>query len=614
MAGQPDWPVVAGQPDWPVVAGQPDWPVGWQFVMLSVSGLAIAMKAAVTLVLTLATLTWAQSANSHPAQPAPKSQPTSPARKWLTPKGQFWCPVLESALGGVAAAEPSMRSYLLDAIAAGLSKCDPGKVRTLLADSFSATLEMPENEEGEERLDWQNGRPDQATLEYLYNLETKRRLQETVLTQLLSVDESKFDSLLSQAEPRVRAELFSSKIANATTAKKFDRALELLNRLSPEQGFPYQEATELMLELPPDREADKQEIFGLAMARSSESHLTGGDDFAGMIVRFWQHVPPALALEAIHQVLDTAEHRAGTGVTLNASSGPVGFVAEYDYRLFELLPVLKQLDEGEADKILKDSQQAELQLKQFPNGIQSVDPSIRDTPPKEGEAGQGLRMSFGAPNQTAQDLERSEARVEEIGRTAEDNPRQAIAAAAALPESVPFGSNEDEFFPRAQAYVAIARTAMKKNRPAARDALEQMAASLTDAAHPYHAVEHWGEGMTIAKEMGEVDLAVKLFRSGMGQVDKLKKEDTDSDDPNLALKAWWPSVWAYWWLLKAAAQFSPTTALEQVRAMKDPEILAVLEVRLADNSLGARAGESITMVNKTRSSRNSWSEFRAPEK
>ncbi len=90
-------------------------------------------------------------------------------------------------------------------------------------------------------------------------------------------------------------------------------------------------------------------------------------------------------------------------------------------------------------------------------------------------------------------LEKSQARVKEIGRSAEDNPRQAIAAAASLPESVPFGSNgaEYEFFPRAQVYVAIARTTMKKSPSAARDALEEMAASLKDAPHPYHALEHW---------------------------------------------------------------------------------------------------------------------------
>jgi hypothetical protein len=204
------------------------------------------------------------------------------------------------------------------------------------------------------------------------------------------------------------------------------------------------------------------------------------------------------------------------------------------------------------------------------------------------------------------------AQVQEIGRMAEDNPRQAIAAATTLPDSV--GKSWRAEFPRAQAYLAIARSVMKKNPSAAKDALEEMAASLEHAPYPYHAMENWIEGMAIAKELGDVDLAVKLFRSGMEQADKLRSDDANPDDPNLALKAWWPSVSAYWRLVQAASRFSPRTALEQVREIKDSEILLLLEVRLANNALGARTEESITMFQKTSSPRSSWSEFRLPEK
>jgi hypothetical protein len=119
--------------------------------------------------------------------------------------------------------------------------------------------------------------------------------------------------------------------------------------------------------------------------------------------------------------------------------------------------------------------------------------------------------------------------------------------------------------------------------------------------------------MAIAKDIGEVDLSVKLFQSGMEQVDRLRNEDIDSDDPNLALKAWWPSVNAYWQLVRTASEFSPDTALAEVREIKDPEILVLLEVKLANKGLGARAEQSITMVSK-KSPRLSWDEFRGPEK
>ncbi|HXY51733.1 MAG TPA: hypothetical protein VEI01_19960 [Terriglobales bacterium] len=487
-------------------------------------------------------------------------------------------------------------------------------MRTVLVDSFTATLAMPENQEEinqRVQLFASDDRLDQVTMEALYNLETKRRLQEFALTDLLIVDEAKVESLLPQAEPDVRANLLIWMISRATTGKRLDRAVELLNRVPPKENFPYGEATQLMLALPAERDTDKQEIFRLAMAadRQQQSVAIGGDDFASMIVRFWQHLHRALVLAAIHQVLDAAESREGSGVTLNTTSGTVGFTRQLDYRLFELLPILKQLDNDEADKLLKDSQQAQFQLKQFPSGLQSIDPTIRDTPAKEGER-QEIGGSWGPPDKIDQISQATKAQVEEIERTAESNPRQAMATAATLPESV--GPAWRVEFPRSQAYLGIARTLMTKNHSAAKDALEQMAESLEHTPHLYRAMDNWVEGIAISKKMDEVDLALKLFRSGMEQADKLRSDDADPDDPNIGLKGWWPSVSAYWRLVLAVSQFSPQTALEQVREIKDPEILLLLEVRLANRSLGAREDHCTTMVHK-KLSRDSWSEERRLE-
>jgi hypothetical protein len=190
------------------------------------------MKAAVTLALALVTVTWAQSSPPHAEHQVSKSRSTSPAKKQLSPKEQLWCPVLQSALTGSAAAEPPMRSYLIETIAGGLDKCDPRKVRKVLVDSFTATLTMPESEEEinqrTQRFFSGGNRPDHATIEAIWNLETKRTLQEAAFNALLPVDESKVESLLPQAEPDVGATLLRYMVSRATSAKKFDRALELL--------------------------------------------------------------------------------------------------------------------------------------------------------------------------------------------------------------------------------------------------------------------------------------------------------------------------------------------------------------------------------------------------
>jgi hypothetical protein len=420
----------------------------------------------------------AQSSHPQPNHQVAESHVTT--KKQLSREEALWCPVLESALGGADSAEPQMRSYLLAAVAGGLGKCAPEKVHDALVDSFTATLAIPETEEEveerESRFFRNSEQPDEATRESRFNLQMKNTLQGSALRHLLAIDEVEVDSLLPQAEPDVRAGLMQQMISEATTAKKFDRALELLSRTPSKDWFPrmfpFREATQLMLELPPDREQDKQEIFRVAMAADREWHwfTTSGDDLADMIVRFWRHIPPGIVLEAIHQVLDKANF-AQEGLTLNSATGKMGFSNEHDYRVFELLPVLKELDPDEADKLLQNSQQAQLHLKQFPNGIQSLDLSLGDSVPKERGFPHKTWISTpeldrGVSNQTTQDLNAdvnaANARVREIVRTAEGNPRQAIAAAATLPETVGLRDWPIEF-PRSEAYLGIARAREKQS-------------------------------------------------------------------------------------------------------------------------------------------------------
>ena len=87
-----------------------------------------------------------------------------------------------------------MRSYLLDAVAGGLSKCAPRRVRNALVDSFTATLSIPENQEEidqrRRRFRLAGEQPDEATMESISNLQMKETLQESALRHLLTVDDA----------------------------------------------------------------------------------------------------------------------------------------------------------------------------------------------------------------------------------------------------------------------------------------------------------------------------------------------------------------------------------------------------------------------------------------
>jgi hypothetical protein len=531
-----------------------------------------------------------------------KKQP--PPKKQLSQVEKQWCPTIESALAGTADMEPAMRSYVLHLIAGGLKKCDPRAVRKVLVDAFSTTLAIPDTEES--IAHWgADTTADQTTLASLANLEAKQFLQTDALTDLLAEDEAKVQSLLPQAEPFVRGEVVDEIIARAIAAKKLDRALNVLKQAPPDE-FPYGEATNLMLELPAVRDAQKQEIFQWAMAADHDHHslIIGGDDFGSMIVRFWEHLPPTSVLQAIHQVLDGArsDHEQ---ISQGAGSAKANFSNEYDYRVFELLPVLKELDKDEADQILSDSQAAKSQLQQFPNGIQSLNPAIKDTPPGKGEkswAGGMVGNKIGPMLQQSDVAEAYETRIEEIVRMAQSNPKQAIAEASGLPNSA--GS----IAPHAEALLKIAGIAWMKNPLYARDALEEVSEVLKNVEPTGHtgSMDYWLAGIEIAKRIGEIDLAKKLLKGGMGQVENLKSKDTDSDAPNLALKASWPSTAALSRLILAAADISPQTALGAIAEISDPEVRLLCQVRLANQQLGAPMGRSVVMMQSTKSA---WAEY-----
>ena len=327
-----------------------------------------------------------------------------------------------------------------------------------------------------------------------------------------------------------------------------------------------------------------------------------------MIVRFWKHLAPAVVLQAISQVLDGAQSDK-SGISLGSGSNRASFNSEYQYRVFEFLPILRELDSDQADRLLHDSPEAQAQLKDFPNGIQSLNPAIRDTPLRKGEeasTGGMVGMGIAPMLQQAKITEAYESRIAEIVRVAESNPQQAIEAASGLPNSAGTAA------PRAKALLNIAKVTMTKNPLAARDTLEAMSESLrnvepTGRSGPR---DYWAEGIEIATKIEEIDLAKKLLKEGISQAEKLKNKNADSDDPNLALKAWWPSTAMLSKLILTASRISSRTALDATQEITDPEIRLFCQVRLANRQLGARIGQTIVMVDRKQSA---WSEYRAAE-
>src|SRR5262249_62361007 len=88
----------------------------------------------------------------------------------------------------------------------------------------------------------------------------------------------------------------------------------------------------------------------------------------------------------------------------------------------------------------------------------------------------------------------------------------------------------------------------------ARDALLTMTDVLEQAPVDRSTPKRYIDAISIAKEIDDHELVLHLLRSGMRQADRLRSADVDPDDPNLAIKAYWPSTCAYSCLTMAASK------------------------------------------------------------
>ena len=124
-----------------------------------------------------------------------------------------------------------------------------------------------------------------------------------------------------------------------------------------------------------------------------------------LIVRSSERLPAGVVLEAIDKMLSEAKSDKALPLHLSmtTSQGSVALNSTYELRLFQLLPVLEELDKSHADALLRDNTQMQDDLQRFPNGMQSLSPALYGKPPgAKDEGASSSMMSVGIGDDPAQ--------------------------------------------------------------------------------------------------------------------------------------------------------------------------------------------------------------------
>ena len=510
--------------------------------------------------------------------------------KKLTPKEERGHRLLQSAEAEAASLQPDMRAFVLWKIAVGYRNSNPAKSDALLKDAFLASISI------EDIAPEGNG----GYCPQMQGCGIKMWLQQGILLAMTSLTD--IEKLLPQAQAEVVKDVTPSLISRYIAKKDFARTKELITSLADQGQYPYDAATDLMLALPPGPASslEKAAIFNDAVNayHGQEDSMSWGptyDGLSGMVMRFWKDVPAAMAEDAIDQILakakDLDKGPTKPHLTFSGSAGTVALNSQYQYRLFQLLPVLEELDKPKAEGLLRYNPDMRAMLDRFPEGLQAVQPDYRLHPPKP-EDSQAFSMSVSVGDspvpvdtealQAQREIERKR---QQIAADAETNPRQAIAEAMSLPEYLPGPYYRGATSPRAEALLQIAQMVGKKNPTAAKDALDECRKSLSRVPPITQGTYLDGIAEQYVR-IGDWEAADKAVKESLQVAEKLYAKDSDTDEPNLIFKGAWPSTNQWRRCVQTEAQFPPSTAEEIIAGIRDPEIATFETIYFAKSLLG----------------------------
>jgi hypothetical protein len=515
------------------------------------------------------------------AKPTNKSDAKAVKAPKLTPDQILANQTLESAESQARGLEAPMRSYSLLQIAEAFAASDPAKARGLLQDAFSASLAIQDDPFAKENL------------------------QLDIFRALLPISLSDVEERLVQAEPRPRRQSSDIIIARYIEKKQFDKAFDLVQLVTSLDEFPYLAAGRLLDALPAEMNAEKQTLFGSAVA-SYRAHehkgafgTVGESSLTGLVVRFGDSMPPKLALEAIDEILSQARKNEDKfSVTVGGEGGSATFNSNYEYQLFSLLPLLRKLDESGANRLIEENAALKPAMQQYPDGMNSVSPKPAATPGQDATPPRRTSYSVSDNGNKASSEEtmrqEMQRRSDLILKQAESDPTQAIAQASALPLTIASWMQS----PRANTLESIARMTMKKQPASARLALADLRKAVTDLPLRDQ-FKYISSAADIYLQMDDKDKAEDVVSDGLGVAARLLDHDINPDDPNKSLKAWWPSTDAYRRLVEIETKISHPATAKLLQEIKDPDVRALESIMFARALLG-QPMKRVTVVEKNK--------------
>jgi hypothetical protein len=517
-----------------------------------------------------------QSAPSSSRPSKATSRSETPAPK-LSPEQERGLRLLHAVIGESAGLQPNMHAFVLWRASFAYTELDPKQAERLSRDAFMATQTIEDAPESDRCAP-----PGTAG-------DTKSWIQQRVLSDMVHQDQLKaIEQLLPQATPSVRNEITAELVRHYESKKDLIHAETLLSTLADSDRYPFGVAANLVIAFGPESSADRMNIFNQAL-NNFERHAAqtsfGDDDIGTFIERTWKGFPPGVALEAIDKVLDaTKDNDSQSHYSMSSAKGSVVLNSAYALRLFQLLPILEELDSAKAEALLREQTDVAEPLKAYPGGMQSL--QSQNTTLSYATGGSGLGNAAAQQQISAQ----MQDRVEDVLTKADTDPAGALATALTLPVHGTFESSS----PRSEALLGIAEKAAAEKPSVSKSALDEFS-TIQDqlTAQEMSGIDRLPE---LYLKIGDVDGAKKAVDILVKAAGKIYEHDTDVDDPNTAFKGSWPSTDLWGKAVRTAAKISPELAEGIIAGLADAEIAAFEKVAFASALVGRATIDAPVLV------------------
>jgi len=414
---------------------------------------------------------------------------------------------------------------------------------------------------------------------------TRKQLKSKTFNLLLDINEPEAVKMAdSDTEFYVNRKRFSAAISH----NDLKTALSLVDSFATAPRFPFAQARKLIQVLPASDRGEITRIFMSAYRsyRNKDSYnVPQLEDLATFMTRYSADLPKPLMLEAIETMLKDAQDNPAEKdieLTVDTPIGQAFFSNVYQMRLFQLLPILKRIDEGRADSLLKENEKLSKALEKFPGGLNALQSTDSSDPKNDRPAIQSIGFNFdakknqGRSGNVADDQKMVLDSIKSVVAISANDLNTALTRAKALPIET-----TEDVSPRASALVGIFDVQFaRRNREAVTTVLTVMLSEFKQLP-ALSKVRYMSPCVRIARGFLSDESAREIMQFTFDASAEVLHDDENEKDPNQAAKPSWPSTVSYEALFYIAGKYYPDMAEATLRTIPDAEVRTFSKLSLA---------------------------------